>query len=463
MSRHALEPRPWTPPEVESLVAVVAARTAVGSVDAIGRDVHRLVEENDRIHSRECVNLNPAANVMNPEAEALLSARLGSRPSLGYPGAKYETGLEAVEQLEVVAAELAGEIFHAPFVEVRVPSGSIANLYAFMAICRPGDRIIAAPAAIGGHVTHHAAGAAGLYGVEIVPAPVDAEHYTVDVAALRELAAEVRPRLITLGGSLNLFPHPVAAVREIADEVGARVMFDAAHLCGLIAGGQWPNPLDEGASVMTMSTYKSLAGPPGGLVVTSDAELAQRIEAVAHPGLTANFDAGKTAALAMTLLDWKIAGAAYAEAMVATAVELAGELQRRGVNVFAGSRGGTRSHSLALLAQPYGGGQRVARRLRQAHLLASGIGVPGAEVPDDFNGLRLGTPEATRIGMTVADMPALAEFLAAALRPDADLAAVGAEVTAWRQPFRKVCFTRQRPSSVASGRRGSGAREPAAR
>src|SRR3546814_4022915 len=97
--------------------------------------------------------------------------------------------------------------------------------------------IIAPPAAIGGHVTHHAAGCAGLYGLTTHPAPVDADGYTVDLAALRKLAKEVRPKLITTGGSLNLFPHPVAAVREIADAVGAKLLFDAAHQCGIIAGG----------------------------------------------------------------------------------------------------------------------------------------------------------------------------------------------------------------------------------
>src|SRR5690606_34263997 len=123
-------------------------------------------------------------------------------------------------------------------------------------------------------------------------------YYSVDVDGLARLAREVRPKLITLGGSLNLEPHPVAEARAIADEVGAVLMFDAAHLCGMIAGGAWENPLDQGAHLMTMSTYKSLGGPSGGLVVTNDAGLAERLDAIAFPGLTANFDAGRVAALA---------------------------------------------------------------------------------------------------------------------------------------------------------------------
>ncbi len=130
---------------------------------------------------------------MNPRAEALLASGLGTRPSLGYPGDKYEMGLEAIEEIEVIAAELCAEVFAADYAEIRVPSGAIANLYGFMATCRPGDTIIAPPASIGGHVTHHADGCAGLYGLKTVPAPVDADGYTLDIDALRELAQQVGP------------------------------------------------------------------------------------------------------------------------------------------------------------------------------------------------------------------------------------------------------------------------------
>ena len=157
-----LDKRTWVPAACENRVQDIAQRTSVQSTAAIADRLHALAEANRDIHERECFNLNPATNVMSPRAEAILSSGIGTRPSLGYPGDKYEMGLEAIEEIEVIAAELCAQVFDAKFAEIRVPSGAIANLYGFMAICKPGDTIIAPPPSVGGHVTHHGAGCAGL-------------------------------------------------------------------------------------------------------------------------------------------------------------------------------------------------------------------------------------------------------------------------------------------------------------
>ena len=437
-----LQSRPWVPQAAEQYIQALAQRYGAQDADANERELLALTQENQQIHEVDCINLNPATNVMNPRAEALLAQRLGSRPSLGYPGDKYEMGLEAIEKIEVMAAQLACQVFDAPYAEIRVGSGALANLYVFMASCQPGDCIIAPPPSIGGHVTHQRDGAAGLYGLTTLAAPVNARGFTVDIDALRALARERKPKLITIGGSLNLFPHPVAQAREIADEVGAKLMFDAAHLCGLIAGRAWQQPLAEGAHAMTMSTYKSLGGPAGGLVLCNDAELAQRIDAIAYPGLTANFDAAKSAALAMTLLDWQVHGRAYAAAMVDTAKALAQALAERGVPVHAQDRGMTQSHQFAIEAARYGGGQTAAKLLRQANILTCGIGLPIAEVPGDLNGLRCGTPEIVRWGMGPKDMPELAGTMADALSGAKPLGEIAALVSRQRAKFQSLHFMR---------------------
>lgn len=413
-----LKQRNWVPARSETLVQKIASRTARQSSSDIVAAIDALALRNRDIHEHECFNLNPATNVMNPKAEALLSSGIGSRPSLGYPGDKYEMGLEAIEEIEVISAELCAEVFDAEFAEIRVPSGAIANLYGFMATCKPGDTIIAPPASIGGHVTHHAAGCAGLYGLRTVYAPVDVDGYSVDVDALRKLVRKERPKLITIGSSLNLFEHPVSEIREIADEIGAKVMFDAAHQCGIIAGRAWKNPLLEGAHFMTMSTYKSLGGPAGGLIVSNDIEIAERLDAIAFPGMTANFDAAKSAALAISMLDWREHGTAYAAEMIAVAQAFAQALDSEGLPVFAKSKGFTQSHQFALEAADFGGGQAASKRLREAGFLACGIGLPIDPVNGDMNGLRFGTPELVRWGVTTDRIGEIASLVARALRSD---------------------------------------------
>ncbi len=438
----ALGRRDWVPQASEDYVLGIAAETAGQPLDAIEARIAALTAENRRIHEEDCVNLNPATNVMNPKAEALLSSGLGARPSLGYPGDKYEMGLEAIEKIEVIAAELAAEVFGAKYAEIRVPSGAIANLYAFMVAARPGDCIIAPPGEIGGHVTHHRAGAAGLYGIVTHPASVDPVNYTVDLERLRHEALRLRPRLISIGGSLNLFAHPVREIRAIADEVGALVLFDAAHMSGMIAGHAWQQPLEEGAHLMTMSTYKSLGGPPSGLILTNDGEIAKRLDAIAYPGLTANFDAAKSASLAISLLDWKAHGKAYAQMMARTAKALAEALVERQLPVFARERGLTSSHQFAIEAERYGGGQAAAKTLRAINILSCGIGLPLPAIAGDVNGLRLGTPEIVRFGMTPEDMPELAGYIAEGLNGSRSAPAIARDVTAFRQRFRTLHFMR---------------------
>ena len=433
--------RNWVPAECEALVQAIATDTgAASSADILAR-IEDLAERNRDIHERECFNLNPATNAMNPRAEALLATGLGSRPSLGYPGDKYEMGLEAIEEIEVIAAELAAEVFDA---QLRRDPRRLGrdrqslrlhgDLQAGRHDHRPGlrDRRSCHPSRGGLRRALRAAHR---------PGPGRMRTATPSTwTRCANWQRRERPRLITIGGSLNLFEHPVAArCAPIADEVGALVLFDAAHQCGIIAGKAWSDPLAEGAHLMTMSTYKSLGGPAGGLIVTNEDDIARRLDAIAFPGMTANFDAAKSAALAVTMLDWRDFGRDYASAMIALSVALAEELDARGVPVFAAARGFTASHQFAIRAADYGGGQTASKTLRKAGFLACGIGLPIAEVQGDLNGLRIGTPELVRWGLTTADADRLADLIARALTSD-DPAAMLPEVSAWRQSFDRIHF-----------------------
>ena len=432
----------WLPQHSKQYINELNQKYAAMKAAELESEIHKEVENNLKIHEIDSINLNPATNVMNPKAEAVLARGIGSRPSLGYPGDKYEMGLEAIEKIEVIANQLARKIFNASYAEIRVASGAMANLYGFMACCKPGDSIIVPPASIGGHVTHNNDGVAGLYGLKIHEAAVNVKRYSLDVDKLYRQALAVKPALISVGSSLNLLPHPVSEIRQIAEDVGAKVLFDAAHQCGMIAGHGWQQPLEEGAHLMTFSTYKSLGGPASGLIVTNDDEIAQRLDAIAFPGMTANFDAAKSASLAITLLDWKEFGNDYAQMMANTALELAQQLAERSIPIFETEDGYTQSHQFAIKASEYGGGQTAAKQLRKANILSCGIGLPIENVSGDMNGLRFGTPEIVRWGMRPEHMPELAELIARGLKSDTP-EQIAPEVTAFRQHFRELHYVRK--------------------
>lgn len=331
--------RPW----VDKKFNIFAKNKLANINISLAKRIKKLTVLNKFIHEKQCFNLNPATNIMNPKAEQLLSSSLSTRVSLGYPGDKYEMGLEAVEEIELITSQLACEVF------------------------------------------------------------------------------------------------------------------DAAHQCGMIAGRAWKNPLKQGAHLMSMSTYKSLGGPASGLIVSNNAKLMKRIDAIAFPGLSANFDVASSAALAITLLDWIKHGKKYATAMIKTAQSLAKALTDEGIPVFCisaknNNQQASKSHQFAIIASSFGGGQKMAKSLRKANILSSGIGLPISSfakninsfaietMKGQMNGLRLGTPELVRIGMKSKDMPRLASLIADNIlkrRANKDIAK---ELSLWRASFKKLEF-----------------------
>ncbi len=444
MNIRPIAEKPWLP--ADCALAVERAEAPLGAMthDAIEERLMSLIDDHERLMDRESIGLNAGTNVMNPRAADLLARSLGNRPSLGWPGDKYEMGMEHASDIEVLAEALVKRLFNAPFAEIRVGSGALGNLYTFMATCRPGDRIMAFTGEMGGHVTHHEPGCAGLYGLEVHPVPYDSAAMTVDLDRLRDQAKALKPKLITVAGSLCMFPYPVADIRAIADEVGAKVLYDAAHMGGVIAGKRFQQPLAEGAHIMTMSTYKAFGGPPSGIVLTTNTDIAEQLDAIAFPGMTANFDLGKTASLAMSTLDLLEHGEAYADKCIANAKALASALEAQGFDVHSvDGRGHTESHHLALHAAPLGGGQAASKHLAKANILLCGIGLPIEPVEGDLNGIRIGTQEITRWGMGEDVMPTIAELMAKVWLRGAEPEHIRKDVIALRMDYQDIHYVRK--------------------
>ncbi|WP_374371814.1 serine hydroxymethyltransferase [Dongia sp.] len=434
----------WIPAEAATFIAAQEARFDALSLDALDLEAHRLIAAHERLVDHDCINLYAGTNIPNPRGSALLASSIGSRPNLGHPGAKYNKGMAHADQLEVMLSTLLKRLFKARFVEHRVGSGSLANLYAYMATCRPGDAIMAFSDAAAGHPTHHEIGAAGLYGLKVHDVPFDIARMDIDADALRDAAKRIHPRLIIVAGSMCLFPYNLRAVREIADEIGAYVLYDAAHMGGLIAGGAFQQPLAEGADLMTGSTYKSFGGPPSGMVLTNSPELAARLDRIAFPGLTANFDLGRTAAMIIAVLDLLEHGPAYAETCIKNAQALAQAMDAAGIAVFRpeARETFTQSQHVALDARPYGGGNAASARIEPANILFTSIGLPLPAVAGDANGIRIGTQEITRWGLLPADMTTIAELTARVLVRQEAAAQVREDVIAFRRGFQTIHFIR---------------------
>lgn len=381
------------------------------------------------------IMLYAGTNAMSPLARRFLGTTLEGRPSMGYPGDKYQTFLEHVEELEVLVTDLARRAFRAEFAEARLQSGTLANLAVYSTFAEPGETIAVLPEAAGGHISHHGYGAPGIRGVEVVDLPYDPEKMNVDLDRLPEFLDRHKPRLMMVGASLLLFPHPLELIREISDDAGTLVVYDAAHVDGLISGGLFQQPLAEGADIITSSTYKSLGGPSGGMILTNDPALAERVSSTVYPAMTANYNAGRLAALAITLAEALQFGEQYAQACIENARSLARSLEEQGFLVAGSGQGFTDSHHVGVDAHDFGGGGAAAQALAGAGIYLSGIGLPWQDKDEVYRGIRIGTQEITRRGMKPEHMRQIAGWMGDILIRKRDVARVGGQVREFRREF----------------------------
>jgi glycine hydroxymethyltransferase len=229
--------------------------------------------------------------------------------------------------------------------------------------------------------------------------------FDIDVKALTSLAWRERTKLIVVGSPLCLFPYDLRALRQIADDVGAHILYDAAHPLGLISGGEFQSPLAEGADIVTGSTHKSLPGPIGGVVLVRDADLAERVRRTADD-LESNYMNNRILALGITLAEMMAFGSSYARACIENAQQLAVEFSARGITPI-GSRGlFTMSNMIVLDTRGYGPATELAKRLESAGIIVSAVGLPG--VDGQASGLRIGVQDVTRHGLRVEHIPIVA-------------------------------------------------------
>jgi len=414
----------------------------------IVKRVEHLVQEQEKWIDHSCINLYAASNVMSPRSRALLSSSLATRVTEGHPGKKHQKGSQYLEHIEAIVVELSKRLFHANYAEVRVLSGSMANAITFNALTKPSDVIMSLTVPAGGHISYRKFGAAGYRGLQIENIPFDPYEMEIDVEELALAANKIKPQIIVLGASLILYPYPLEEIKRIAENCGAFIHYDGAHVGGLIAGGAFQNPLSEGADVLTMSTYKTFGGPPGGIITCNDAKIAEQIDRATFPGLTANVHYHRLAALAVTLAELMTFGPNYASQTIGNAKYFAEALANDGFDVLTAHKGYTQSHQVVVDVSSIGGGRKCASALEQANIICNQNLLPTDRLKaiEDPNGLRLGVQELTRLGLKEPQMREISEFIRMVLIDAEDPKTVVTLVKAFREDYNTVhyCFESDR-------------------
>lgn len=389
------------------------------------KEVFDLLEV-ERIRQTTGLQLIASENFTSPAVMRATGSILTNKYSEGYPGKRYYGGNVNVDQIEALAISRVKELFGADHANVQPHSGASANMAVYLGLLNPGDTILGLSLDHGGHLTHGSpVNASGIlydfksYGVKQGEERIDFEE-------MRELAKKHRPKMIVAGTTSyprRLDPEPFKA---IADEVGALLMFDIAHLAGLVAGGAHPNPVPF-ADVVTFTTHKTLRGPRGGCIL-SKAEHAQAIDKAVFPGSQGGPLEHAVAAKAVAFREaldpsFKV----YAQQIVKNASALAEALTKEGFRLVSG---GTDTHLMVVDLRPFDA--ECTGKVAQLVLDEAGITLNKNTVPDDprspfvTSGVRIGTPSVTTQGMTEAEMPVIASLIAETLRHRDDPAAVAA-------------------------------------
>lgn len=410
----------------------------------------KLITEANTWRLRLSLNMIASENVMSPLATRAYMSDFMFRYAEGKPFKRYYQGTRYIDELEVMTEKIIGARLGKNMVELRPTSGTLANAAVFRVLAGPGDVATIAPVQAGAHVSHTRFGTLGALGIQQVDLPYNEEEMNVDVDGAVKVIEKTRPKFAVLGGSVYLYPHPVREIADAVHSVGGKLVYDAAHVFGLIYGGVWPNPLDRGADVMTASTHKTFPGPQGGLIVFSDESTYKAVGKTIFPWFVSNHHLHRIPATLITALEMNEFGEQYAGDVVRNARALAEELASLGFEVLGERLGYTRSHQVLINVRSLGGGARAATLLEEANIIVNKNLLPmdPPESVRDPSGLRLGTQELTRLGMGREEMRQIAELMYRVLIKREEPSRVREDVIRLRSQFTKVryCFEGSLPT-----------------
>ena len=406
----------------------------------------------------ECINLIASEGLKSPAVEEMLKLAMdlecryaeGENDLEGHVKKRYYQGQKYISVIEDRVTDLMKMLFKCSWADVRLVSGTHANLAVFkgLSLATKNRKMVVTPLSAGAHISHDYTGLAGrVLGLENIDHAYDIEKMNIDPDKSAQIIRAAKPGIVTFGGSLFLFPHPIKELKDIAHEVGAYIVYDAAHVLGLIAGGVFQEPLKEGADFITSSTHKTFPGPQGGVILADMKnermkKAIKNVQFAIFPLSTSNTHLGRLPATGIAALELKIFGEALARRIVRNARAAGQYLYENGLKVLGEQYGFTESHQLAVDVSDYGGGKRVAEDLERANIILNRNLLPYDDQNNRENpsGIRIGFQDVTRRGFDESDIKYLCDLMLDVIKYKRKPEEVKKEVIALRKEHSEIKY-----------------------
>ena len=412
----------------------------------------------ERYRDMECINLIASEGLKSPAVKQMqaLSSDLegryaeGENDLEGHVKKRYYQGQKYMTPIEDYTTDLMKSLFSCDWADVRIVSGTHANLATFkgLSLASKNRKMVVTPLSCGAHISHDYTGLAGnVLGLENINHVYNVDELNIDVDRSIDVIRAAKPGIVTFGGSLFLFPHPIKELRAVCEEVGAYVAYDASHVLGLIAGGIFQDPLREGADFITSSTHKTFPGPQGGVVMGSRngqrmEKAIKKIQFAIFPLSASNTHLGRLPALGIAALEMKIFGNELARQIVKNAQTAGQYLCENGVSVLAEKKGFTQSHQIAVDVCNFGGGKKIAQDLEDSNIILNKNLLPYDDQSnrDNPSGLRIGFQDVTRRGLREGDIKHLCDLMLSVITGKRKPSEVKEEVLALKKEFNQVKY-----------------------
>ncbi len=415
-------------------------------------------KKHEQYRDKECINLIASEGLKSPAVNQILnlSHDLASRYAEGendlegHVKKRYYQGQRYMSLIEDYATDLVKGLFKCGWADTRLVSGTHANLATFkgLSLAAKNSKMVVTPLSCGAHISHDYTGLAGnVLGLENINHVYDIDQFNIDPDKSAYVIRAAKPGIVTFGGSLFLFPHPIKELRAVAEEVGAFIAYDASHVLGLIAGGVFQDPFAEGADFITSSTHKTFPGPQGGIIMGNPKnpimeKAIKKIQYAVFPLSASNTHLGRLPALGIAALEMKLFGADLAKQTVKNAQTAGQYLCENGVKVLCQSKGFTKSHQIAVDVCNFGGGKKIAQDLEDANIILNKNLLPYDDQSnrDNPSGLRIGFQDVTRRGFKEGDIKHLCDLMLKVITGKRKPAEVKQEVLELKKQFNQVKY-----------------------